>query len=55
MSLRKQTIWLILFILLVCVAVAVLIFLRVHVLRGELIPINDTPPDMLPSRLPIYL
>lgn len=55
MSLKKQTIWLILFIVLVCVAVAALILLRAHVLRGELIPINDTPPDMLPSRFPIYL
>lgn len=52
MRLRKQTI---LLILLVCVAVVVLIFLRVCVWTNELIPINDTPPDMLPTRFPIYL
>lgn len=52
MRLRKQTI---LWILLVCVAVAVLIFLRVCIWKNELIPINDTPPDMLPTRFLIYL
>lgn len=52
MRLRKQTI---LWILLVCVAVAVLIFLRVCIWKNELIPINDTPPDILPTRFPIYL
>ena len=52
MRLRKQTI---LWILLVCVVVAVLIFLRVCIWKNALIPINDTPPDMLPTRFPIYL
>lgn len=52
MRLRKQTI---LLILLVCVVAAVLILLRICVWENELIPINDTPPDMLPTRFPIYL